>query len=196
MGQPALHPGLPTPPPSSASHFCCRWGCPPSSDSPCQLGSMFSMSISLPDGTVPPTTITHTVLCGTRHCVPLRKQPVPVPGGGGGCPLSSLLADPTSALCLPQAGSKEPAPCPSGSQLGRWGFFPQAGSVAPTAPEQRGLCSSTADSQGDLPCPAAPFGTPGAAGLEGTTRVPLSSPLSSQLLYLKLILNFLFEETK
>ena len=47
-------------------------------------------------------------------------------------------------------------PCPSGSQLGRWGFFPQAVPVAPTAPEQRGLCSSTADSQGVLPCPALP----------------------------------------
>lgn len=153
---------------------------------------MFAMSISLPDGTVPPPTTTHTGLCGTRHWAPLRKQPEG--------PLPSLLADLTSAPCLPQAGSEEPAPCPSGSQLGRWGFFPQAVPVAPTAPEQWGLCASTADSQGDLPCPALPLHSE----LQGLLAwreppvfpLPLSSPLSSQLLYLKLILNFLFEETK
>lgn len=50
-----------------------------------------------------------------------------------------------------------------------------------------------------LPCLAAPLGTPGAPGLEGTIIVPsphLPPPPFSQLLYLKLILNFLFEETK
>lgn len=55
-------------PPSSTSHFCLMGGCPPSSDSPCQLGSMFAMSISLPNGTV--LHLPTTGFCGVWHRVP------------------------------------------------------------------------------------------------------------------------------
>lgn len=82
---------------------------------------MFSMSISLPDGTVPPTTVTHTVLCGTRHCVPLRKQPVPVPGRGvgGAVALSpvSLLTPHQHCVCH-RLGQKSLPPAPQGASWG------------------------------------------------------------------------------
>lgn len=42
-----------SPPSGSTFHFCLWWGCPPSSEFPCQLGSMFAMSISFSSGTVP-----------------------------------------------------------------------------------------------------------------------------------------------
>lgn len=71
--------------------------------------------------------------------------------------------------------------------------------VVSAAPENWACAQSRFLGPSALPCLANPLGTPGTPGLEGTTSVPshpVFPPLSSQLLYLKLILNFLFEETK
>lgn len=77
---------------------------------------MFAMSISLPNGTVP--RLPTTGLCGTRHCVRPAPTTTTEEAGGVLCPAS--FADPMSAVCLPQAGSKElplplPTPAPQGA---------------------------------------------------------------------------------
>lgn len=83
--------------------------------------------------------------------------------------------------------------------MGRWGFFPHA--AAPLSLQLlRAGPVHRAGSQGRLPCSALPIpsGLQGLLGWREPSEFPLtlSSPSSSQLLYLKLILNFLFEETK
>lgn len=108
-------------------------------------------------------------------------------------PLSSLNADPMSVLCLPQAGSV------SALQGAGWGDGASSLVLPPAAPQPQGAGPvQGAGPWGRLPGLATPLGAPGAPGLEGTIIVPSPRlpPLSSQLLYLKLILNFLFEETK
>lgn len=106
---------------------------------------------------------------GLGTVFPLRKQ----------LGSSPSLADSVSALCLSQAGQKEPYPCPSGSHLGRWGFFPHAAAplslqLLRTGPVHR------AGFWGHLPCPALPIPL-GLQGLPGWREPPvfpltLSSP--------------------
>lgn len=111
----ACLPALPSQLPSCSTCHAVDGGAFLPPQTPCQPGSMFALSISLPNGTVP--TSHSQAFCGTGHSVPLR--------GSVWGPLSSLFGDLWLALCLPRSGSKEPypcpCPCPSGSQLGEMG---------------------------------------------------------------------------
>lgn len=73
MGLPALHlPSLTSPLSCSTSHAVDgRAVLPP--QTPCQLGSMFAMSIRLPSGTVPTFPLTG-LLWDWAQCPPLRKH--------------------------------------------------------------------------------------------------------------------------
>lgn len=93
---------------------------------PRQLGSVLALSVSLPaDGTVP--TPTHRPFMGLRTVSPSEEA--------CGGPLFSLFGDLWLALCMSQSGSKEPCPCPSGSQLGERGASLMAPPSALSAPE-------------------------------------------------------------
>lgn len=86
---------------------------PPPSDSPPQLGSMFAMSISLPNGTVPPSQ--SQAFCGVGHCVSRVPSALPEEAVGA-LSLASLLTP--GQHCLPQAGSQEACPAPQGASWG------------------------------------------------------------------------------
>lgn len=99
-------------PPNSTSHFCLMGGCPPSSDSPCQLGSMFAMSISLPNGTV--LHLPTTGFCGVWHRVP------PEEAVGVLCSASLLTCQ--HCVCH-RLGQKSPPPAPQGASWGDGASF-------------------------------------------------------------------------
>lgn len=66
--------------------------------------------------------------------------------------------------------------------------------ASPYSSKERGLCREQVPGASRLPCLAAPLGS-WVGGNHPCSFSPSPRP-PSQLLYLKLILNFLFEETK
>lgn len=128
--QPKKRACLPSPaPPSCSTCHAVDGGASPSSD-PCQLGSMFAMSISLPSGTVPAFPLTG-LLWDWAQWSPLRKHL-----GPSLQPLWRPLVSSVSATIW----VKRALPCPSGSQWGEMGPFPHTSPSPLPALKQPGLC--------------------------------------------------------
>lgn len=124
--QPKKRACLPSPaPPSCSTCHAVDGGASPSSD-PCQLGSVFAMSIGLPSGTVPALPLTG-LLWDWAQWAPLRKHL-----GPSLQPLWQPLVSSVSATVW----VKRALPLPSGSQRGEMGLFPHTS--APSSSEAAG----------------------------------------------------------
>lgn len=170
---------LPSCPPSCSTCHAVDGGALLPPQTPCQLGSTFAMSISLPNGTVPTFPLTG-LLWDWAQCSPLRKRL-----GPSLQPLWRPLVSSVSATVW-----VSPGPAPQGaSQLGEVGASSLTRCPLPlSAPETAGPVHR-AGYWGYLPCLASvPVDLQGLLGWREPLLVFSSSPWSSpfsQLLYLK-----------
>lgn len=142
---------------------------------PCQLDSMFAMSIRLPDGTVPTFPLTG-LLWDWAQCSPLRKHL-----GPSLQPLWRPLVSSVSATVWVERALPPPLREPAGRD---GGFLPHTASLCPSRLlTQLGLCTGQVTGAA---CPALPclccHGPAGALGLKGTTISVLFLPLVFPLL--------------